>query len=173
MTNTALPAAIIKQAPAEQPAPLPPVPADMLAMPEVCTLEHLWHAWHIGWNKYAAIKLYFGEGKSGKGKFKGGKPERQAFTRVKQLMLMLERQMKREHKSASEAAKAVIKKWRDVMRADAAGVKWTVAKLAKGFKELADPAHKAELVLSNGTGGSAHETIARDKFVAAFGNGCF
>lgn len=44
VSNTALPAASTKQPPSEQPAPLPPVPAHMLAMPEVCTLENLWHA---------------------------------------------------------------------------------------------------------------------------------
>ena len=88
-------------------------------------------------------------------------------------MLMLERQMKREHKSASEVAKAVIKKWKGTMEAQACGVKWTVAKLASGFKELADPALKAELILFEGTKGSPPLKIDRDNFVAAFGNGCF
>ena len=88
-------------------------------------------------------------------------------------MLMLERQMKREHKSASEAADIVIKRWNKTMAAQACGVKWSVAKLASGFKELADKADKAELILSEGTKGSPPLTIARGKFVAAFGNGCF
>ena len=174
VTNTALPAASTKQPPSEQPAPLPPVPAHTLAMPELCTFENLWHAWHRGWTKYAAIKLYFGEGAKppGKARWNKGKKELQAFRRVEQLMLMLERQMKREHKSASEAADGVFRRWSGTMGGQACGVKWSVAKLASGFKELADPALKAELILSEGTKGSPPLKIARDKFVAAFCNGC-
>ena len=84
VTSTALPAASTKQPPSEQPAPLPSVPADMLAMPEVCTLENLWHAWYIGWTKYTAIGDYFREGASppGQARWNKGKKELQAFRRV-------------------------------------------------------------------------------------------
>ena len=162
VTNSASLAASAQQLPLKQPDPLPPAPKHMLAMPKNCTLEDLWFAWSIG-KPYAAIMNYFGKGASppGKGKWDGGKKELQAFRRYEQLLLELERQLQREHQAAPKAADAVIKRWNKAMRANAAGVKWTEAKLAKGFKELADLALKAELTLSDGTKGSAPQTISR------------